>query len=143
MSDSRRDAARPLQFENRTASVPVRVSSDSPLMERPTRRLTLISARHTAYPSERGIVRHALEVWFSGRRPRRRGADMPSPLQTRWKDVLTERWVADDPLRRLRRDTRYPYVGSWELRIWSWSWSLESIKPYDSALIRRMISVVE
>ena len=83
MSSLRRDAARALrQFENRTAGGPIRVSRDSPRTKRPTPRLTLISAKRTAHPSERGIVRHALEVWFSARRPRRRRADVPSAHQT-------------------------------------------------------------
>jgi hypothetical protein len=84
MSALRRDADRALrQFEKRTAGGPIRVRRDSPLPTRLTRGPTLISARRTANPSERGAVSHALEVRFSARRPRRRGADVPLPLQTR------------------------------------------------------------
>ena len=68
MSGLRRDAARPLrQLEKCTVGVPIRVRGDSPLSQRPTRGPTLIRAQRTASPSERGIVRYALEVHFAGR----------------------------------------------------------------------------
>jgi hypothetical protein len=52
----RRDAARGgREFENRSAGVPIRVRRDSPPAERRTRTPTLISARRTTDPSERGI----------------------------------------------------------------------------------------
>jgi hypothetical protein len=62
LSARRRDADSPLlarhrhtgEVENHTAGVPMRVSRVSPLAERPTRMPTLIIARCTANPSERG-----------------------------------------------------------------------------------------
>jgi hypothetical protein len=89
LSGRRRDADSPLlarhdhagEVENRAAGVPIRVRGVSPLTEWPTALPTLISTKWPASPSERGIVRHAPEAWFSGRRPRRRGADRPSPLR--------------------------------------------------------------
>jgi hypothetical protein len=70
--------------EKCTAGVPTRRGSDSPRTERPTRRPTLIISQRTAIPSRDGIVRHAPEVHFSGRRPRRRGPEVaPPPTATR------------------------------------------------------------
>jgi hypothetical protein len=62
LSARRRDADSPLlarhdhagEVENRAAGVPIRVRRVSPLAERLTRLPTLISARCTANPSERG-----------------------------------------------------------------------------------------
>jgi hypothetical protein len=63
LSARRRDADSPLlardiitagEVENRAAGVPVRVRRVSPPTERPTPMPTLISARCTANPSERG-----------------------------------------------------------------------------------------
>ena len=84
------------QFENRTAGVPIRVRRDSPLAERRTRTPTLISARRTTHPSERGIGRRAPEVRFSPR-----PADPPSRNALR-RD-LAEAWR-----RRGRRRTDVP-----------------------------------
>jgi hypothetical protein len=42
------------EVENRAAGVPIRVRRVSPLTQRPIRMPTLISARRTANPSERG-----------------------------------------------------------------------------------------
>jgi hypothetical protein len=62
LSARRRDADSPLlarpdhagEVENRAAGVPIRVRRVSPLTQRPTPLPTLISARRTANPSERG-----------------------------------------------------------------------------------------
>jgi hypothetical protein len=55
MSGLRRDAASAhRQFEKRAVGVPIRVRRDSPRVQRQPRRLTLISARRPADPSERG-----------------------------------------------------------------------------------------
>jgi hypothetical protein len=62
LSARRRDAGSPLlarpdhagEVENRAAGVPLRVRRVSPLAKRPTRMPTLISARRTVNPSERG-----------------------------------------------------------------------------------------
>jgi hypothetical protein len=62
LSARRRDAASPLlarqghadEVENRSAGVPIRGRGVSPLVQRPTRLPTLISASRTANPSERG-----------------------------------------------------------------------------------------
>jgi hypothetical protein len=91
MSGPRRDADSPLlprqilrrrgSSEKCAAGVPIRRGSDSPRTKRPTRRPTLIISQRMANPSRDGIVRHATEVHFSGRRPRRRGSDVAPPAK--------------------------------------------------------------
>ena len=102
-SGRRRDAASGRrQFEKRAAGVPIRVRSDSPQEERHTPALTLILARTSANPSERGDREaRAGGAFFpaSGR-----GAGAPTRLRRRRAALTSASDRASPPGRRAAAD---------------------------------------
>ena len=104
-SAARCGRAGPRQTENRIAGVPIGGGGDSPLSCALHRRRPLILTGARIIPADAAPVRCAPEMRFSGRRPRRRGADAPTVCRG-------PRLPGPHPLRRCGRGRRAA-AGGW------------------------------